>query len=163
MLTHPSWFAVARNRMLNTATFHVEIVGQILLGLKEYYKDKTIALSIPVDNLQISYESYKTWLSNGHDDVNISVGNFSNHQLFWITIGLEMISREEELAELDKKNHRDKYFHVKFKQHQGFQEAFNCPLTPSEKKELQECDDCKQSIYTNDIQQQILLFMFQSQ
>lgn len=161
LLTHQSWFGALRPRLLNTATFFLDLVDRIFSGMEDYLKSKFINPFIAVDSPQLSYENYKSWLSKGRDD-QLGIGNYTNEQLFWIILGLEDISREEGVKALERNYVGDNFFHVRYKQRQGFQEAFRCSLTQKEVFELRKCGDaCQFKIETSDVMQQMLLFVLQ--
>lgn len=157
-MSQSSWFDVTRPKFLNTATFHSEIVDQLLRGIQVFLQKRSINATFNIDSHQISYESYKNWLLNGHNDVKINAGNITNLQLFWIAVGSDAIAREEDFLEIKSK---DEFFHSRFKKNIGFRDAFNCSVTEQEQNEWAGCWNQK-TVQRNELFGEVMLFVLRN-
>ncbi|KAG5685161.1 hypothetical protein PVAND_014353 [Polypedilum vanderplanki] len=131
-----------RPRFFNMATLFKYTLVRLLWDVRKYISDhyKIEIYPYTEDPEQISYEHYKNWLKN-HTELQIGGNYLTNEQLFWVAHAVSGFNKYHKTVpgKIDERNRLiSQYMHVRLKNMNGFQEAFQCNMTANEIKTLTE-------------------------
>jgi hypothetical protein len=89
-------------------------------------------------NSQVAYEHYDNWLNSNNTDHQIGANYLTNRQLFWVAAAFSHFTKHNKRVphDIDQLQRvRDEFLHVNYKINKGFQRAFSCNFTESEKND----------------------------
>jgi hypothetical protein len=136
-ITYP-WYHPERPRFFNTATLFNDVIRALQESLREVNFIYSIVADSLSDELQIGYENYVEWENSLGKDLQVGANRLTNQQLYWFATARVFYTKfHNDIISEDFESDRrliSNNFHVSIKQKPGFQEAFSCNLTKSEKE-----------------------------